>query len=365
MKTNRKRLRVVPVWIVVSAFLLSGCNQQLIVDRITMINILGIDERGRQIVGNAIYSDYDRKEKLKFTQGIGQTTQLVFGEMQMHETKPLRLGKLRMLLFSKSLAEKGVIRYIHSICRDPLINSYLIVAVSEQSTEVLLKQLGKQRSDKLPNRIIEQNEKAGNVPATNLHTFMFNYYGDGRDVFVPYIGLSGDGVIEVKGMALFQEDKLALVLDKLDTVAFKLLQPKFEKGFLTVRFDDSEEDFPAVLNLVSGGSEMKMTRSDSGIGITFHTKIYGFLKDQEERVDIREQKDFEHIEQAVEKEVNRKLLVLLKKLQERGIDPLGIGDFVRARDKAWKEDEFYAHVYPKVKLNVVSEVMLKESSIGN
>lgn len=362
---NKSRGIVLLALFAIMSVLLSGCNQQTIVDRINMINILGIDSRGDEIVGNAIYPDYDRKEKLKFTQGIGRTTQLVFGEMQMHETKPLRLGKLRMLLYSKDVAEQGIIRFIHSICRDPLINSYVILAVSEQPTEKVLKHLEKLGSEMLPNRLIVQNEKAGNLPVTNLHTFLFNYYGDGRDVFMPYIGLGDEGVIEVKGIALFQEDKLALVLNKPESIAFKLLQPKFENGFLTVQFDQSKKMIPAVLNIVSGGSDLSLSRDGGSTSITIHTKVYGYLKDQEENIDIREQSEFGLIEQAVEKDMNEKLLTLVQKLQTRGLDPLGIGNFMRAHDRGWKEREFYEHVYPKIKLNVVSDVRLKESSIGN
>jgi Ger(x)C family germination protein len=348
-----------------ASILLSGCNQQTIVDRINMISILGIDTRDELIVGNAIYPDYDHREKLKFTQGIGRTTQLVFGEMQMHETKPLRLGKLRMLIFSRALAEKGIIRFIHSICRDPLINSYVILAVSEQPTETVLKKMEKQGSEKLPNRLITQNEKAGNVPVTNLQTFLFNYYGEGRDVFMPYIGLGESGKIEVRGTAAFRDDKLALVLSKPESVALKLLQSKFENGFIPVQFDEAKEGYPAVLMIVSGGSDMKMSQEGGETTITFRTKVYGYLKDQEERVDIREQSDFEYIERAVEKEINQQMETLLLKLQKRGIDPLGIGDFVRARDRRWKEGEFYSLVYPRLKLRVESKVKLKESNIGN
>jgi Ger(x)C family germination protein len=270
-----------------------------------------------------------------------------------------------MLLYSKDLAEQGIIRFIHSICRDPLINSYVILAVSEQPTEKLLKHLEKKGGDMLPNRLVTQNEKAGNLPVTNLHTFLFNYYGDGRDVFMPYIGLGDRDVIEVKGMALFREDKLVLILNKPESVAFKLLQPKFENGFLTVQFDQSKQTIPAVLNIVSGGSDMTMSQEGGTTAITIHTKVYGYLKDQEENIDIREQNEFGLIEQAVEKDMNRKLLTLVLKLQKSGIDPLGIGDFVRAHDRGWKEKEFYDHVYPKIKLNVMSDVKLKESSIGN
>lgn len=367
MKTNpgMSRGNFVSGLLASMAILLSGCNQQNIVDRITMINILGIDSREELIVGNAIYPDYEHKEKLKFTQGIGRTTQLVFGDMQMHETKPLKLGKLRMLIFSKELAEKGVIRFIHSICRDPLINSYVILAVSEQPTEVLLKHLEKQGIEMLPNRLIVQNEKAGNVPKTNLHTFLFDYYGDGRDVFMPYVGLGDNGVFEVKGIAAFREDKLALVLNEPESVALKLLQPEFKNGFIPVQFGKAKKGYPGVLMIVSGGNDMKMTKAGDGTTITFHTKVYGYLKDQEERIDIREQMDFENIEREVENDINLKMQATLLKLQAKGVDPLGIGDFVRAHDRGWKESEFYSRVYPRLKLKVESKVKLKESSIGN
>jgi hypothetical protein len=182
---------------------------------------------------------------------------------------------------------------------------------------------------------------------------------------MPYIGLGESGKIEVRGTAAFRDDKLALVLSKPESVALKLLQFKFENGFIPVQFDEAQEGYPAVLMIVSGGSDMKMSQEGGETTITFRTKVYGYLKDQEERVDIREQSDFEYIERAVEKEINQQMETLLLKLQKRGIDPLGIGDFVRARDRRWKEGEFYSLVYPRLKLRVESKVKLKESNIGN
>lgn len=354
------------VTLLATAILASGCNQPYVVDRISMVNVLGLDKQGDHYLGNVIYPEYGPKEKLLMTQGAGDTAQLIFSQMQMHEPKPLRLGKLHMLLFSRELAEAGILDFIHSICRDPLISSLLIIGVSEEPTEKLLNGLEKKGNRMLPNKLVEQNVKEGNLPESSLHRFLFDYYGPGRDAFMPYLGLEKNGNIEVRGIAVYDEDKLKLVLDKEESVAFKMMQPSYGKAFVEIQGEGLQSDIPAVLSVLSGKTRFELIGRKGGTeeGIVLHSTMTGLLKDQSDRNKLRDERSYQEAERAIEAQVEQRLRRLLQKFQAVGVDPLGIGDFVRSRSRGWKEEEFYAGVYPKLKLSVKADVKLKESGVG-
>jgi hypothetical protein len=51
--------------------------------------------------------------------------------------------------------------------------------------------------------MIEQNMRNGNLPLMNLHESLFNYYGEGRDMFLPYFKIDHGEVI-IDGLALLE-----------------------------------------------------------------------------------------------------------------------------------------------------------------
>ncbi|MEK3882924.1 Ger(x)C family spore germination protein [Paenibacillus sp. PL2-23] len=351
--------------LLVMAVLAAGCNQPYVVDRISMVNALGLDKQGDQYLGTAIYSEYDPKEKLMLTQGAGQTTQLI-RQMQMHEPKPLRLGKLHMLLFSRELAEEGIIAFIHSICRDPLISSLMNVAVSDLPAERLMKGLEKKGGRMLPHKLIEQNVKEGNLPETSLHRFLFDYYGPGRDAFMPYLGLDRNESLEVKGIAIYRDDKLKLVLGNKDAVSFKMLQPSYRRAYVEIQGEGQRSDVPAVLSILSGKTRLELARGQDGAseGVVVHSTITGLLKEQLDPNERDEERSYDQVERVTEAQLEQRLYVLLRKFQTTGVDPVGIGDFMRSRHREWQEETFYADTYPELKLAVKVNVKLKESGVG-
>lgn len=364
MRRSDVRGRCWLIGLLLGASLLAGCNQAYVVDRIHIVGAVGFDKKGNEYLGSALFSVYDPKERMEMTYGTGQTTGLMIAQMQKREDKPLKSGKVRTLLFSKELAASGIDMFIHSFCRDPIISPLLIAAVTEQPPDVILKQQEKKAGSRKLHNLIKQNVKAGNLAETNLNTFLFNYYGAGRDAFLPYIGLDSDKSIEVKGMALFRGDRMALLLGKSDSIWFKMLQPKYGRGFLPVTQDGSDKVI-AVVSIVSGRTKMQLKATGNEKEIVFQSKIIGFLKDQSTSVHIRERSSYLELERQMEKHIETELGNLLARMQAAGVDPLGIGDFVRARDRAWEEKSFYDEIYPRIRLTVKVDVTLKESGIGS
>ncbi|MDQ0859520.1 hypothetical protein [Bacillus sp. V2I10] len=206
-------------------FILTGCDRAKIVDDIQMLSIIGFDKEDHDYIGTALYSDYTEEQKqgkIYSLQGHEKNTKLILKEMNNQSSKPIEIGKLKLLMFSENLAKDGISHFIKTICRDPLIGSNMIIVVSEEPTEKILNNLTKEGNDYLP-KLIEQNFKSGNVPISNLQLFLFDYYGEGRDVSVPFINLNEHGKVGVDGYAVFKKDHLSLVLNQKEMLLYKIL----------------------------------------------------------------------------------------------------------------------------------------------
>jgi hypothetical protein len=70
------------------------------------------------------------------------------------------------------------------------------------------------------------------------------------------------------------------------------------------------------------------------------------------------------LKKQLEEQVENELKKLLHKLTAYQVDPLGIGDLVRANSRDWDEKEFYKHIYPTVQYGIDINIELTRSGIG-
>ncbi|KKI89822.1 hypothetical protein WQ54_24185 [Bacillus sp. SA1-12] len=348
-------------------FVLTGCNRGKIVDDIHMLSVLGFDKEDRDYIGTALYSDYTEEQKqgkIYSLQGHEKSTKLILKEINNQSSKPIEIGKLKLLMFSENLARDGISDFVKTICKDPLIGSNLIIAVSEEPAEKILNNLTKEGNDYLPN-LIEQNFKSGNVPVSNLQIFLFDYYGEGRDVSVPFINLNEHGKVRIDGYAVFKKDHLSLVLKQKEMFLYKLLQARSMNGEMSFKVRKGQQEGLAVLTSLYGKKIESVSKNESGPKVTYSIKLHGMVRDYPGWLDLKKNENYKLLTRQLEKQIKNDLLKLLLKFQEHDVDPLGVGDLVRAHSEKWNEKEFYETVYPKVTFNINLSIQLHQSGIGD
>jgi len=347
-------------------FVLAGCNREKIVDDIQMVSILGFDKEDRDYIGTVLYSDYteeQKQEKVYTLNGHEKNTKLILKDINNQSPKPIEIGKLQLLIFSSNLAKESISHFVKTICRDPLIGSNLIIAVSEEPTEKLLNNLTREANDYLPN-LIEQNFKSGNVPVSNLQIFLFDYYGEGRDVSVPFININDNGKVEVDGYAVFKQDHLSLVLNQKEMLLYKILQARSMTGDITFKVRKEEQEGVAVFTSIYGEKTESVTKHESEPKVVYNITLDGMVKDYPGWLDLRRKENKQLLAKQLEKQIKNDLSKLLLKFQDHEVDPLGVGDLVRAHRKKWNEEEFYETIYPNVTFDIKLNVQLHQSGIG-
>lgn len=64
----------------------------------------------------------------------------------------------------------------------------------------------------------------------------------------------------------------------------------------------------------------------------------------------------------IAKDVKKEVEALLKTFKKNEVDPLGVGNIVRAHDKGWEEKAFY-EIYPKLPIHVKVSVELLHTGL--
>lgn len=60
----------------------------------------------------------------------------------------------------------------------------------------------------------------------------------------------------------------------------------------------------------------------------------------------------------------KKYQELFKQFQDNHVDPLGIGDIYRSKNKNWNEKVFYNKRYPNLKLEPTIKIDILQSGVG-
>lgn len=362
--------KVKKIWLVLLPLFMfiSGCSypRQKIIDDVQLISVLGFDIEDNEYVGTALYSDYTGDEKKSGSvtlQGKGKKAHIIKEAINSQSPKPIEIGKLNLLIFGKDLAENGVSYFVKTVCRDPLIGSNMYLAVSNVPAGELLNK-SKENNSKYLYELIKQNYKNQNTPIPTLHSFLFDYYGEGRDISIPYLKINQKGKVEVSGLALFKKDKLAVTLNQKETVLYKILRGRVMRGEALFNIHKGQKQDLALLTILNGQNRRSILNKDSNVKVTYNLTLEGMVKDYPDWLDLRKKENNILMRKQMENQITEDFEKLFVKLQKYQVDPLGIGDLARAYSKQWNEKQFYEKVYPTITLDVNLKIELYQAGIG-
>ncbi|SFT04571.1 Ger(x)C family spore germination protein [Paenibacillus sp. BC26] len=350
--------------IIVSFIVLTGCSNAVVVDHIRSLTVLGFDKQGSGYKASALYADYEDKGRIKVLQGEAKRTRVMIKEMAFQSAQPIQIEKLKMLAFSKEVAAEGVKTFIKTFCRDPIISFYVTLAVVDDSVASLATSLLGKDSKEFPYHLIDQNMKQEMIPHSTVSSVLFDYYGLGRDFSVPYLKLNDKKQIEIAGYAIFQGDRLKLILNQEEMVYYKLLQGRSLRGDIPFEIRKGAKQSPAVFHTTSGKMKRKVATVQSETKVTYSFKLKGMVNEYPDWFSLGEEANTKSLTDQLEKQIQSHILALLRKFVKEGVDPLGIGDLTRSRQRGWTEQRFYATEYDDVQFDVHIHVLLTKAGIA-
>ena len=344
---------------------LAGCSliPTNIVNQINMIQGVGYDWAGKNTIKGTIVFPIYKKNRPSTTEvktTLGETSKEIRININNESRYPIHSGQLRVALYGKSLAKKGINDIVDTLNRDPSIGSTVHMAIVDGDASELLK-MEKFKTENVSmyvQEMLDQYMKAARLPESNLHTYLFQYFQKGQDPYLPLIKQVEDN-IKIIGIAILKDDRYDFPLLMDDLFIFKGLVDKYKHGLHHFKLKNGEK---VVLDILHSKVHYKVKtingRPEFTINLQMKTRLQEFTSPKKKRVAV----DKKNIQQEIGKQLERNALKIITKFKKHGVDPLGLGakykeHYRRFNEKQWKR------FYPTVKVQVNVKVDIKQTGI--
>lgn len=336
---------------------LVGCARTRVIDKIGIIHVFGFDQaENGDLIGTALSPDYTADKagsEILLIEEEAPTTVLLVSKMAAKTSTPLELAKISALVFGKEFAEEGIGYAIDRILLTPQLATNRQIAVASKSAKETLKSFKKEKELTLAERI-EHNIEAQGLPEMNMHTFLNHFYGEGMDAYVPILTIDDGKPLKVDGIGVFKDDKLKLHLNPEQTVIFSFL--KDNKTFLTYQIElEGKHNKKGIIVARVFQSKQKWKWDRKKEALSLRLKLQLSLTQLPERFDIDKMKDLKEVKKLVAANIEKEINDLLALFKEKEVDPIGIGNIVRTKDRSWNEESFYEK-YPSLPIDVNVEL---------
>jgi spore germination protein len=364
MQSRRKWTQIV---IGFSSFLLlTSCGvetRQL--ERLGLITAIGFDlKKENEIRGTVAVTKFDPMAKVmtNLISADAKTLQTLRSEENLATDQKLEMGQLRCVIYSKELAEKGIIQLVNALNRDPTVGNMVYLTIAEKDAFSIIsvdeKKIKVNIGTYLYN-LIRQNVESELLISPTLHEFNHEFFDYGRDPVLPLINVEKDKVA-ISGVALFNDDHMVARLSNDKLFYLKLLTDEYRTGSKELEFN--RDEFTKIINTHGGKNfgeiynkifiSIDNLRSNTTIhlvdkkNLRFKVKVKmdSRLLETTNYLELSDPANMKFIEKKINEEMESQIKKLLLFFQENQVDPIGIGNVYMAHvrgtpisQKKWKE----------------------------
>ncbi|WLR55685.1 Ger(x)C family spore germination protein [Mesobacillus subterraneus] len=353
---NRRYL-LIPVF----SLLLTGCVEKEIIDDVNIEMGIGYDQKENDVIeGTIMIPIFNPDKKIgNFTfSATADTSRELVQEIQRRSAQPLVTGSLEIALFGEEIASKGIKEFTDALERDPSIGARVYFTVADDKAKEILSGTYGNRGNAIHlSQLIKHNTEDRNLPNTNMHLFLFDLYQKGKDPILPILRKEEPEVIDIAGIALFKDDKLVGELPADKMFFLKLLTDKYSEGSFKLDVDEEQ----VVVKDLSSKNKFKLIKREPYV-VDVELKIEALIR--EYTGDIVTPEIIKKIEKEFENQVNKEAAAMIHDFQEKGIDPVGFGQFIKSRTrgfdfKRWEDEYENLTVHVKTDM-VITEVGIVE-----
>ncbi|ANS74574.1 hypothetical protein AWM70_08230 [Paenibacillus yonginensis] len=332
---------------------LCSCGTPTVINRIKLIQAAGYDLKGQEeeIRVSALVGDYKEKEKtnVQLMEERSSNSFDMIPVLSEESNDPIQYGQMRMMVFGQDYAKRGIGPVLNILARDVKISSRLKLAVSSSTATELFKACENTQEPLYLMRMIEQNSKYANLPIQNLHKTLYNYYDEGRDLFLPSFKVDAEQQPRIDGLALFDGDRWIGKVGNDQALWLKILIEDAKNGSFVIPIPHSSArvDKVALIRFASSRTTFKASSISKPLGLNVHIEGQVIVKNIPGDLKLVNKVEVEKLEDEMEQYVAARIDRFIRYCCSKHIDPAGIGDFFRSTDRKWNPQAFYA-VYPSL-----------------
>ncbi|MFC4800482.1 Ger(x)C family spore germination protein [Neobacillus sp. GCM10023253] len=335
------------ILMIASTLCLSGCVEARQLEKLGLITAVGYDLDGKnKIKGTVVVHKFDAlaKNVTKVISVEAHTSKTLRQKQNLRSDQRLVSGQLRCVVYSKELAEKGIVQLVDTLNRDPTIGNMVFLTIAEDEASSIInvgKNNEKQNFGTYLYNLINQNVQSEQMLEPTLQEFNHSYQDNGKDPVLPLLKVeSGD--VAVTGTALFKDDMLVTILPTNKLFFLKILADKYKSGtkelgfnradFKSIIKEEEGRNFRTVynklfLNIDNIRSHTKIKLVDKkNLRFRIEIKFASRLLESTEPLELTSAKNIKFIEGQIEKKMEKEIYDLLVFFQKQGVDPVGIGN---------------------------------------
>ena len=340
---------------------LSGCGNDRIIDKVQLVETLAYDVVDDKIEGTIMYPIFSEKgtTKINHFKTISNSFEDILPRLDTKTAFPIEIGKLDMVLFGNKFAKRGIADVLISLSKDPIAGSRMQLGIAEHSVKEIIKsseniQIPFHLSDK-----INHNIEEGNLPKMNLQVFLSNFYTEGKDPYLPYI-ITEKGQVKIQGLALLKNGRYVHHINMRQAFILKMLMEKFKNGNYKTKIKADNKEVSLLLRNLNSKVTYNVDNSKPIPHILINLTLNAQVKYEPALLQISEKNNY--TEKLLNKYFNDEVSDLVSLFQKYNVDPIGLGDKVRAHSRNWDYTKFKQN-YPKLKTTVHSHVHIVNSGI--
>lgn len=363
--------------------IITGCVEQKPLEKLGIITSAGYDLIGAEkIKGTVVVQKFDpmAQSATKVISAIAKTSKGLRQAENLKSNQKLVSGQLRSVVYSRELANKGIIQLVDTLNRDAAIGNMVYLTIADQSAEEIMKTEQSKTNINLGTYIynlIKQNVDGEQIISPTLQEFNHNYYDIGKDPVLPILKMQGGDVI-ISGVGLFKEDRLVDELKQSKLFFLKILVDKYKAGTLEMGFSKKELEDLVLKNVVPNPFYHKIyltidnIRSKSKIKLVdkenlrfkVEIKLDSRLLEMTEPLDLTKPDTVKKLEKKMNKSMEKGVKSLLYHLRDLDIDPIGLGNEfeVHYRGKQISKEK-WRELYKKAEFEVKVKNRIEKTGV--
>lgn len=395
------RIRILLVLILLMMPFLSGCWSRIEVNDLAFVTAAGIDkmEDGKirlalqvaipRMLGAAGQGGFGGEKDIGakavwVVSEKGETILDAFRRLQEKLPRRIFFSHSGIIIIGEKMARDGISPILDFFIRqrEARMRSYILFTKGEAVK--ILKFVPK--LEKIPAEIMREEVKQNIGVKINLKDFVHMLVTEGTEPIaaemelVPSNLMNGEASKELspsnletnlslKGSAIFNKDKLIGWMNDLETRGVLWLRKELKTGVVTVNIPKEKGNGKISVLILKAETQITPILRDGELNMEVKVRAENELYENNSKLDVSDPKVVHFVENLLEEDLKQRIQLVMDMAQNKfKSDIFGFGIEVERRyPKEWKNKykEHWAEEFPKLKVNIIEDVIVNRIGLTN
>lgn len=263
---------------------------------------------------------------------VGHTLDDALMNLQQQVSGRLFFGHLRVIVVSEAIAKKGLQNLNDYFRRNPEVRRMAWMMIAKGNAESLMK--AAPELERVPALYLmstmDNAVRLGKFPENYVGIYWNNSAMKGKEGLLPYVELMTEQNVELKGMAYFRGDEMLGTTKAFEIAAYmgiKGMNPAGYRGIVKLAGTENTVTIFATSRKSKIEAQIKNNRPYITVSVFTEVNLEEKISEQFLVNNSQVLRQIEDSNKAALKKTNEELI---KKMQEKGTDIFGFGEYVRA-----------------------------------